>query len=71
MISHHRFAELERLVNGAIEDGASVEVGGQRWRHAYLEDGAYFGGTVIGNVDNGMEIAQTERKFLVHQWLST
>jgi len=62
MISHHRFAELERLVNGAVDEGASLQVGGHRWRHAYLEDGAYFGGTVLGNVDNGMEIAQTERK---------
>jgi len=60
MISHHRFAELERLVNGAVDEGASLQVGGHRWRHAYLEDGAYFGGTVLGNVDNGMEIAQTE-----------
>lgn len=60
MISHHRFAELERVINAAIVDGAEVATGGTRWKHAYLEEGSYFMPTVIGNVNNGMEIAQTE-----------
>jgi acyl-CoA reductase-like NAD-dependent aldehyde dehydrogenase len=60
MISHHRFAELERLINAAVEDGAELVTGGSRWKHAYLEEGSYFMPTVVGNVNNDMEIAQTE-----------
>ncbi|KZS93340.1 meiotic sister-chromatid recombination aldehyde dehydrogenase [Sistotremastrum niveocremeum HHB9708] len=60
MISRDRFSELERLINNAVEEGASLETGGSRWKHVYLEEGAYFSGTVLGNVENGMEIAQTE-----------
>lgn len=63
MISHHRFPELERLVEAAVRDGANLATGGQRWRHAYLEEGSYFVPTVIGNVDNTMEIAQTECQY--------
>ena len=60
MINSVRFGELERLIDAAVEEGATLEVGGRRWRHAYLEEGSYFGATVLGNVDVTMEIAQTE-----------
>jgi len=60
MISANRFNELERILTDAVEEGASVTVGGTRWRHAYLEEGAYFGPTVVGDVEPNMEIAQTE-----------
>jgi acyl-CoA reductase-like NAD-dependent aldehyde dehydrogenase len=62
MINSLRFAELERLIDAAVEEGATLEVGGRRWRHAYLEDGSYFGPTILANVDSRMEIAQTEGK---------
>lgn len=45
----------------AEESGADVEVGGRQCRHPYLADGAYFDGTVVGNVEPEMRIAQTER----------
>ncbi len=60
MISGARFPELERLVDAAVEEGATLEVGGRRWHHAYLEEGSYFGATILGNVHSSMEIAQTE-----------
>ncbi|KAG8934944.1 Meiotic Sister-Chromatid recombination aldehyde dehydrogenase [Tulasnella sp. 418] len=60
MISDARFAELERLVKAAEHDGAQVVTGGERWTHAYLEEGAYFPPTLIGHVNENMEIAQTE-----------
>ncbi|KAH8120042.1 meiotic sister-chromatid recombination aldehyde dehydrogenase [Phellopilus nigrolimitatus] len=60
MVSNDRFDELERTINEAVEDGAQLTVGGTRWKHAYLEGGAYFGATVIGDVHQGMEIAQKE-----------
>ena len=60
MISSTRFNELERILTDAVEEGASVTVGGTRWRHAYLEEGAYFGPTIVGDVEPNMEIAQTE-----------
>lgn len=60
MISHDRFDELERVIRDAEAEGAEVCCGGTRWRHVYLEDGAYFSGTVIGGVEPHMEIAQRE-----------
>lgn len=64
MISADRFPELERVLQEAAAEGANITVGGNRWRHAYLEEGAYFGGTIVGDVDPTSEIAQTERASL-------
>ena len=60
MITGDRFGELERLVTEAVQDGAHLEVGGSRWKHAYLEEGSYFAPTVVGDVQQGMEISQKE-----------
>lgn len=79
MISNARFEELERLIKGAERDGAEIVCGGERWQHAYHEDGAYvrftfltiernadeflpryFEPTLLGHVNENMEIAQTE-----------
>ncbi|KIO27890.1 hypothetical protein M407DRAFT_22808 [Tulasnella calospora MUT 4182] len=60
MISDARFEELERLIKAAERDGAEIVTGGERWQHAYLENGAYFEPTLIGHVNENMEIAQTE-----------
>jgi len=60
MISDARFGELERLVKAAERDGAEIVTGGQRWQHPYLEEGSYFEPTLIGHVNENMEIAQTE-----------
>ncbi|EJD03805.1 meiotic sister-chromatid recombination aldehyde dehydrogenase [Fomitiporia mediterranea MF3/22] len=60
MISRDRFSELERIISDAVKDGASLHVGGLTFRHAYLEDGSYFSPTVIGDVHQGMEIADKE-----------
>lgn len=62
MISSDRFGELERLITEAVQDGAQLETGGARWKHAYLDGGSYFSPTVIGDVHQGMEIAQRECK---------
>lgn len=59
-----RFGELERIVSEAQEEGADLIIGGQSWKHPYVEEGNYFEGTVIGNVSPGMEIAQQERAYL-------
>lgn len=63
MVSRDRFDEIERIIADAVDSGAQLEVGGSRWTHSYLEEGAYFSPTVIGNVNQGMEIAQRERKY--------
>ena len=60
MANPARFADLERVVEQAAAHGATVDVGGTRWRHPYLENGAYFVPTVVGNVDPLSELAQRE-----------
>ncbi|EMD32652.1 hypothetical protein CERSUDRAFT_118679 [Gelatoporia subvermispora B] len=61
MISSDRFEDLERVINDAEENhGASVEIGGHRYRHQWLEKGSYFQLTVVGNVHPHAEIAQRE-----------
>lgn len=62
MISQDRFSELERIINEAVQEGAHLEVGGGQWKHPYIEGGSYFSPTIIGDVQQGMEIAQKERK---------
>lgn len=60
MISKDRFSELERVISEAVKEGATLHVGGTAFRHAYLEEGSYFTPTVIGDVHQGMEIANKE-----------
>lgn len=42
MVNPARFADLERVVEQAAAHGAAVDVGGTRYHHPYLENGAYF-----------------------------
>ncbi|KAG9054581.1 Meiotic Sister-Chromatid recombination aldehyde dehydrogenase [Serendipita sp. 407] len=60
MISRHRFGDLERVIQEAEEEGATVFLGGHPWKHPYVEEGMYFEGTVVANVSPSMEIAQHE-----------
>ncbi|EIN13899.1 Aldedh-domain-containing protein [Punctularia strigosozonata HHB-11173 SS5] len=59
MINGDRFAELERMIADAENNGARV-VGGKAYSHPYHRDGSYFAPTVIGDVDPNSEIAHTE-----------
>ena len=63
MVSAARFQRLEDIIDEARQQGAKVEQGGARLRHPYLENGAYFAPTVIGEVNPEMKIAQEERAF--------
>ncbi|KZV70980.1 Aldedh-domain-containing protein [Peniophora sp. CONT] len=60
MVSAARFQHLEDIIDEARQQGAKVEQGGARLRHPYLENGAYFAPTVIGEVGPEMKIAQEE-----------
>lgn len=60
MVNHDRFTDLERVLESAENHGATIDVGGRRWKHPYLENGAYFSPTVVGNVDPDSELAQRE-----------
>jgi acyl-CoA reductase-like NAD-dependent aldehyde dehydrogenase len=60
MVSQLPFQRLEDLINAARSEGARIEQGGARVRHPYLENGAYFAQTVIGEVTVDMKIAQEE-----------
>ncbi|CAA7265354.1 unnamed protein product [Cyclocybe aegerita] len=59
MISGDRFRGLERLIKDANEGGAIV-VGGEEYKHVYHENGYYFRPTVVGLVNDSMDIAHQE-----------
>ncbi|KAM5536033.1 hypothetical protein V8D89_010291 [Ganoderma adspersum] len=60
MIAGDRFPGLQHAIQNAVETGATLTVGGEPWTHPYLEKGSYFKPTLVGDVDPGSEIAQTE-----------
>ena len=64
MISRDRFEELERLIHDAEQEGAGIVLGGQGWRHPYVEEGMYFAPTVVAGVAPTMELAQTESEYI-------
>jgi acyl-CoA reductase-like NAD-dependent aldehyde dehydrogenase len=68
LLCESRFSDLERIISDAQEEGADVVIGGQAWKHPYVEEGNYFEATVVGNVSPGMEIAQQERAYPLLQF---
>jgi len=60
MITGDRFRGLEKLIKDANEGGAIV-LGGEEMKHPY-HDGYYFKPTVIGLVNDTMDIAHQERR---------
>ncbi len=63
MINHTRFDYLENVLETAVNHGATIDVGGRRWAHPYLEHGSYFSPTVVGDVDPKSHLAQAESAF--------
>lgn len=61
MINGDRFRGLEKIIRDASEGGAHVDGGAVQYHHAYLENGYYFGPTVVGPVEAEMDIAKQER----------
>lgn len=59
MINEDRVRYTEELVQLAADAGLEVQ-GGERYRHPYLEHGAYFTPTVIGDGNPEKEYAQQE-----------
>lgn len=60
MISSRSFDKLERLIEQAVKDGATLHCGGSRYDHPQHPGGHYFLPTLISGVTPDMEIAQTE-----------
>ena len=60
MINSSRFDYLENILEAAQNHGATIDVGGRRWPHPYLEHGSYFSPTVVGDVDPKSHLAQAE-----------
>jgi acyl-CoA reductase-like NAD-dependent aldehyde dehydrogenase len=63
MISRDRFQSLQDRIAAAVAEGATLDLGGGPEAHPYLNNGAFFQPTVIGEVTRAMDIAQQERKF--------
>lgn len=59
-ISQRNFNELESLIAEAVQQGASLIYGGQRYEHPEYPHGHYFMPTLITNVTPSMRIANTE-----------
>jgi len=71
MISHERFRGIETLINDAV-DGNAYLVGGAEFKnHPYHPDGYFFQPTVVGPVDESMEIAQKECRSFPFVWMMT
>lgn len=60
MISDARFAQLEALIQDAVENGAKLVLGGHRLRHPKWPLGHYFAPTLLTHVTRDMKIAQEE-----------
>ena len=60
MINPARFEYLENVLEAAKNHGATIDVGGRRWQHPYLEHGSYFNPTVVGDVDPKSHLGQME-----------
>jgi acyl-CoA reductase-like NAD-dependent aldehyde dehydrogenase len=63
LISRARIQSLQDRIAAAAAQGATVDLGGGPATHPYLNNGAFFQPTVIGEVTRAMDIAQQERKF--------
>jgi acyl-CoA reductase-like NAD-dependent aldehyde dehydrogenase len=68
MISRDRLQLLQDRIAAAAAQGATVYLGGGPEAHPYLNNGAFFQPTVIGEVTRAMDIAQEERKFCFRTW---
>lgn len=60
LVSFDHRAHVERLVEQARQDGASILTGGRRPDQARLSQGAFYEPTVISDIDNRSRIAQQE-----------
>lgn len=60
MISDSRFAQLEKLVTDAVNQGARCLVGGKRFVHHKYPKGHYFQPTLLVDVTPSMRIANEE-----------
>ncbi|SCW02703.1 LAFE_0F12420g1_1 [Lachancea fermentati] len=60
MISDNRFDELEKMIQGAVAQGARLLQGGKRYNHPNYPQGHYFQPTLLVDVTGEMDIAQNE-----------
>ncbi|KAJ5173722.1 uncharacterized protein N7500_001653 [Penicillium coprophilum] len=60
MISPVSFANLETLINEAVQQGARLLAGGTEYKHPVHQHGHYFTPTLLVDVTRDMRIAQTE-----------
>lgn len=59
-VNRSEVEKLERLVNEAVEQGATVAVGGKRLRDKQYENGHWFEPTVLTNTSHDMTIMKQE-----------
>lgn len=60
MVSDRLFGALESLISRAVDQGARLLVGGQRYRHPSLTYGQFFEPTLLVDVRPEMELAREE-----------
>lgn len=64
MISRDRFRDLQRVLDEAEHNGATIDTGGKPYVHPYFGGGSYFYPTVVGNPPYDSRVAQLERACL-------
>lgn len=60
MISPASFSRLESFISSAVSAGATLHTGGKRYTHPSHPNGHYFLPTLISNVTETMDLAQSE-----------
>lgn len=60
MISRDRFRDLQRVLDEAEHNGATIDTGGKPYLHPYFGSGSYFYPTVVGNPPTDSLVAQLE-----------
>lgn len=63
MISRDRFRDIQRVLDEAETNGATIDAGGKPYVHPYFGSGSYFYPTVVGNPPYDSLVAQHECAF--------
>ena len=59
-INERQVEKIEKCVQDGVKEGATIAVGGERFKEGPLSEGSFFKPTLLTNVTNDMKVAQEE-----------